>query len=172
VSRRARLRLAAVVAVISAIGIVVLAVQIASRGSGSDGAHLPLGLETRPASAPFAGYRETSIEVDGRCRLVAVADTEALRAQGLREKVKLGRYAGMLFVFGGESVASFTMSGVSQPLEIGWYSGDGKRVNAENMAPCPNRSQADCPIYSAGRSYRVAVERPGGSPSPGQLSPC
>jgi len=171
-----------VIAAICAIGIVVLAVQFAVRGSGSgsgsgsgngnDGAHLPLGLATRPANTPFAGYRETSIELDGRCRLVAVADTQALRAQGLRDKVKLGRYAGMLFVFDGESQASFTMSGVSQPLEIAWYSADGKRVSEEHMAPCPDRSQADCPIYSAGRSYRVALERPGGSPSAGQLSPC
>jgi uncharacterized membrane protein (UPF0127 family) len=172
VSRRARLRLAAVVAVISAIGIGVLAVQFALRGSGTDGARLPLGLETHPAGAPFAGYRETSIEVDGRCRLVAVADTAALRAQGLRRRVNVGRYAGMLFVFDGESDTSFTMSGVSQPLEIGWYSADGKRISEEHMAPCPNHSQADCPIYSAGRSYRIALERPGGSPSVGQLTPC
>jgi uncharacterized membrane protein (UPF0127 family) len=158
------------VAAISAIGIVVLAVYFTSRGGEDTG--LPLGLETRAAGAPFVGYRETSIEVDGRCRLVAVADTEPLREQGLRGQVRIGRYAGMLFAFDGESDASFTMSGVSQPLEIGWYAADGRRISAQHMVPCPHRSQADCPIYSAGESYRVALERPGGSSSVGQLTPC
>jgi uncharacterized membrane protein (UPF0127 family) len=170
VSRRARLRLAAVVAVISAIGIVALVVQLAWRGN--DDARVPLGLKLRAAGAPFVGYRETRIELDGRCRRVAVADTGSLRADGLRGHTDLGPYAGMLFVFDGDTHAAFTMAGVAQPLEIGWYSADGKRISEEHMDPCPNRSQADCPIYSAGRSYRIALERPGGSPSVGQLTPC
>jgi uncharacterized membrane protein (UPF0127 family) len=159
------------VAAISAIGIVVLAVYFASRGGGDD-TGLPLGLETRAAGAPFVGYRETSIEIDGRCRRIAVADTEPLREEGLRGKAEVGAYAGMLFAFDGESDASFTMAGVSQPLEIGWYSSDGKRLSGAHMAPCPDGDAADCPIYSAGRNYRVALERPGGSSSVGQLTPC
>jgi uncharacterized membrane protein (UPF0127 family) len=170
VGRRARLRLAALVAAISAIGIVVLAVNFASRGNDESG--LPLGLETRAAGAPFVGYRETRIEVDGRCRRVAVADTEELRGQGLRGKADVGGYAGLLFAFDGESDDSFTMSGVSQPLELAWYSSDGKRLSDAHLAPCPDRDAADCPIYSAGRPYRVALERPGGSSSVGQLTPC
>ena len=158
------------ISVIAGIGIVVLGVQFALRSGDSGG--LPLGLDTVPAGAPFAGYRETRIEVDGRCRLVAVADTDELRAQGLRGHVDIGRYAGMLFAFDGESEASFTMAGVSQPLEIGWYSSDGKRIAESHMAPCPDGVEADCPIYSAGRPYRVALERPGGSSSVGQLTPC
>ena len=158
------------VAVISVIGIVVLVVQFAWRGDDDGG--LPLGLETRAARAPLAGYRETRVEVDGRCRLVAVADTDALRERGLRGHVDIGRYAGMLFVFDGESDASFTMAGVSQPLEIGWYSSDGKRISQAHMTPCPDGDEADCPIYSAGQNYRVALERPGGSASVGQLTPC
>jgi len=159
-----------VIAVISGIGIGVLAVHAALRG-GND-SHLPLGLQTRPATAPFAGYRETRIVIDGRCRAVAVADTESLREQRLRGHVHTGRYAGMLFAFDGQTGAAFTMSGVSQPLEIGWYTAAGKRVGGAHMAPCPGRGQADCPVYSAGRSYRVALERPGGSASVGAITPC
>ena len=78
----------------------------------------------------------------------------------------------MLFVFAGDTDAAFTMAGVTAPLEIGWYSADGKRVDGAHMAPCPDRGQADCPVYASGRKYRVALERPGGSSSVGQLTPC
>ncbi len=169
-SRRARLRLAAAVAVISAIGIVVLAVQLASRGS--DDAHPPLGLELRAASAPFPGYRETRLDFDGRCRRVAVADTASLRADGLRGHVDLGPYAGMLFVFDGDTRSAFTMAGVTAPLEIAWYAADGTRVDAAHMAPCPDRTQADCPVYASKRRYRLALETPGGSTSASGLAPC
>ena len=169
-SRRARLRLAAAVAVISAIGIVVLAVQLASRGS--DDAHLPLGLELRAASTPFPGYREARLAFDGRCRRVAVADTASLRADGLRGHVDLGPYAGMLFVFDGDTASAFTMSGVTASLEIGWYAADGRRVGGAHMTPCPDRTQAECPVYASKRRYRLALETPGGSTSVSGLAAC
>jgi uncharacterized membrane protein (UPF0127 family) len=163
-SRRARLTIATVVVVLSAIAIVGLAVQLASRDDDS-GAFLEF--ERRAAEAPFEGYSETSIEVDGRCRRVVVADTGEHRADGLRGHVDLGPYAGMLFVFDGDTRSSFTMSGVTAPLEIGWYTADGTLVDTAHMAPCPDRGQGDCPAYESSRRYRVAFERPGGSaPSP------
>lgn len=161
--------IAAAVAVLSAIGIVVLAVQLFA--GGDDQTSLPLAFDRR-ASAPFEGYGETSVEVDGRCRLVAVADKPTLRGDGLRDHVDLGEYAGMLFVFDGDTNASFTMAAVTQPLEIGWYTAGGARVGGAHLAPCPDRSQADCPIYAASRSYRFALERPGGSDAPSALISC
>jgi uncharacterized membrane protein (UPF0127 family) len=169
-SRRARLAIAAVVAVVSGIGIVVLVVQFAS--SGNDDSHLPVDFERRAAAAPFTGYRETRVDVDGRCRRVAVADTNALRADGLRDHVKLGPYAGMVFVFDGDTSSSFTMAGVTDPLEIAWYAADGTRVDGAHMAPCPDRGQAECPIYSSRARYRYAFERPGGSAPPSALTAC
>jgi uncharacterized membrane protein (UPF0127 family) len=163
------LLIAAVVAVVSAIGIVVLAVQIFS--GNDDDARVPLAYEGR-ARAPFEGYRETRIEVDGRCRLVAVADSPTLRGDGLRDHVDLGAYAGMLFVFDHDTNASFTMAAVTQPLEIGWYTADGARVGTAHMAPCPDRAAADCPVYAPSRNYRLALERPGGSASPSALTSC
>jgi uncharacterized membrane protein (UPF0127 family) len=164
------LAIAAVVAVVSAIGIVILVVHLVS--SGDDESRLPVDFEQRAAVAPFAGYQETSVEVDRRCRRVAVADTGALRADGLRDHVKLGPYAGMVFVFDGDTTASFTMAGVTDPLEIAWYTSDGTRVDGAHMAPCPDRGQADCPIYSSRGRYRFAFERPGGSAPPSELTAC
>ena len=170
VSRRARLTIAAAIAVIAAIGIGALAAQLSS--TGDHASRLPLDFRQRAAVAPFAGYGETSVEVDGRCRRVAVADTAALRADGLRGHVDLGPYAGMLFAFDGDTKAAFTMAGVTAPLEIGWYAADGTRVDLAHMTACPDRGQADCPIYAPDRKYRVAFERPGGSSAPSQLAPC
>jgi uncharacterized membrane protein (UPF0127 family) len=170
VSRRHRLTIAGAVALISAIGIVVLAVRFASGGGGR--ATLPLGLWERAAVAPFTGFREANVALGGRCRRVVVADTASLRQQGLRGHVNLGRYAGMLFVFSDDVDVSFTMAAVTAPLEIGWYSADGTRVGGTHMAACPNRDQAHCPLYRSGRRYRLALETPGGSGIAGGLAHC
>ena len=162
--------IAAAVAVVSAIGTGALAAQLASRGH--DRARLPADLHLRAASAPFAGYQETRIELDGRCRRVAVADTGPRRADGLRGRTDLGRYAGMLFVFDGDTQAAFTMAGVTDPLEIGWYTADGARIGGAHMAPCPHRTQAECPVYASRKRYRLALERPGGTTSASGLTPC
>jgi uncharacterized membrane protein (UPF0127 family) len=141
--------------------------------SGSDhNSRLPVQFRQRAAGAPFVGFGETRIDVDGRCRRVAIANTGALRAAGLRDHADLGPYAGMLFVFDTDTKAPFTMAGVTDPLEIAWYSADGNRVDGAHLAPCPARAQADCPIYSSSDRYRIAFERKGGSAPPPNLTPC
>jgi uncharacterized membrane protein (UPF0127 family) len=169
-SRRRRLTLAVAVALIAAIGIAVLAVRCVS--GGGDRASSPLRLRERAAVAPFTGFQEAQVDVDGRCRRVVVADTASLRQQGLRGHVDLGGYAGMLFVYSDDTDVAYTMAGVTASLEIGWYLADGTRVGGAHMAPCPNRDQAHCPIYRSGRRYRVALETPGGSGIAGGLAPC
>ncbi len=169
-SRRARLTIAAAIVALAAIGIVVLAVQVFS--SNDQKSHLPVRFGQQAAGAPFVGYRETRVEIDGRCLPVAIANTPTLRVAGLRNHVDLGPYAGMLFVFDTDTKAAFTMAGVSNPLEIAWYSADGTRVDGAHMAPCPDRGQADCPIYSSRHRYRIAFERSGGSSPPTNLAPC
>jgi uncharacterized membrane protein (UPF0127 family) len=170
VSRRTRLTIAGAVALIAGIGIAVLAVQFVSGGGGR--ASSPLRLRERAAVAPFTGFREAQVDFDGRCRRVVVADTSARREQGLRGHVDLGEYAGMLFVFSDDTDVPFTMAGVTAPLDIGWYSADGRRVGGAHMAACPGRDQAHCPIYRSGRRYRLALETPGGSGIAGGLAPC
>jgi uncharacterized membrane protein (UPF0127 family) len=169
-SRGARLTIAVAIAVLAAVGIVVLAVQLFS--SSDHNSRLPVRFRQRAAGAPFLGYGETHIDVDGRCRPVAIANTGALRGAGLRDHADLGPYAGMLFVFDADTKAAFTMAGVTEPLEIAWYSADGNRVDRAHLAPCPGRAQADCPIYSSRDRYRIAFERSGGSAPPPTLTPC
>lgn len=162
--------IAAAVALISAIGIAVLAVQLVSGGTGK--AALPLGLRERAAVAPFAGYRETRVRVSGRCRPVVVADTASRREEGLRGHVALGEYAGMLFATSRDTSTAFTMSGVATPLELSWYASSGARVGGAHLVPCPDHDEAHCPVYRSGRPYRLALETPGGSPATGALASC
>ncbi len=99
-----------------------------------------------------------------------VAETNLQRAQGLRGASDLGPYAGMLFVMGGDSNVAFTMEGVSDALDIAWYSVDGTRLDTARMHPCP--PTAGCPVYAAKQRYRYALEVPAGAAAPGRLVPC
>lgn len=74
-----------------------------------------------------------------------VADTAALRAQGLSGSLPLGRLEGMFFIFPEVAYHSFWMSDLTFPIDIIWISGDGKIVGAAlNAVPIlPNQE----PIY-------------------------
>lgn len=169
-SRRGRLAVAGAIALISAIGIAVLIGQLVSRGDGRT--PLPFRLRVGAAVAPFTGFHEAQVELDGRCRRFVVADTASQRQQGLRGRVDLGGYEGMLFVFSSDTDAAFTMAGVTPPLEISWYTADGTRVGGAHMAACPDGDEADCPVYRSGRRYRLALETPGGTAFAGGLASC
>jgi uncharacterized membrane protein (UPF0127 family) len=168
VSTRARLAVAGAIALLSAAGIVVLAVHWLS---GDSRAATPLGLRESPAAAPFHGAREVSLAVGKRCVRVVVADTEAARERGLRGAARLGPYGGMLFVQSGDTDTAFTMTGVTVPLAVTWYTAGGSRIGAARMAPCP-RDAERCPVYRSRGRYRLALETPPGAPTPVHLLPC
>ena len=167
-STRAQVAVAAVVAVVSAIGIGIIAVRWLSN---DDHASKPIGLREAAAVSPFAGYREVRVEIGSHCVRVVVADTETRRERGLRGASDLGPYAGMLFVQPGDSNIAFTMAGVTDPLEIAWFAADGSRIATRHMRPCPGGGR-DCPLYRSPRPYRSALETPGGTALPRQLAPC
>ncbi|MBA2326870.1 MAG: DUF192 domain-containing protein [Actinobacteria bacterium] len=124
----------------------------------------------RPASEGFIGYPETELALGDDCLRVAVADDEAERGQGLRGR-DLGPYDGMLFVNESDTTAAYTMSGVTVPLDIGWYTHDGEPVDRTEMEPCPEGGP-DCPLYSADSSYRFALETLRGELPTGSLGGC
>jgi uncharacterized membrane protein (UPF0127 family) len=78
----------------------------------------------------------------------------------------------MVFVFDEDTNGSFTMAGVTQPLEITWFTADGTRVDGAQLDPCPEGTQDECPVYAPDGKYRIALEQPGGSPSVGQPTAC
>jgi len=126
---------------------------------------------TGAAVAPFEGLTVTRLELDGACKHLVVADDLDEREAGLRDRTDPSPYAGMLFVFDTSTDATFTMAGVSQPLEIGFYDADGGLVSRTRMEPC--KATADrCPVYRADGSFRYALEVAAGHAAPGSLANC
>jgi uncharacterized membrane protein (UPF0127 family) len=124
-----------------------------------------------PAGAPFSGLTELRLAVGEQCVRIVVADSEAEQGQGLRAREDLGPYAGMLFVNESDTTVAYTMSGVTVPLDIGWYSHDGRLVDRAEMEPCP-AGGPDCPLYSADGRYRFALETLRGQLPTGSLGAC
>ncbi len=90
---------------------------------------------------------------------------------GLRDHTDLGPYDGMLFVFQGPSESAFTMSGVTVPLEIGFFGSDGSRNSTRLMKPCP-KAEAECPVYRADGPYAYAIETLRGQLPAGPVTAC
>jgi uncharacterized membrane protein (UPF0127 family) len=138
-------------------------------GAGALGAVLA---GARPAAAPFAGLTEVRLGIGGDCRRIVVADAVDERGVGLMRRRDLGPYDGMLFVFGGTTQSSFTMSNVPVPLDIGFYDDAGRPVDRLLMQPCPDRSVLQCPSYRSRRPYSYAVETLKDGLPDGGLSGC
>jgi uncharacterized membrane protein (UPF0127 family) len=165
---------------IRAIAVVVLAAALTGTGvllvlgsGGGERATPAVGnllASARAAAPPFEALTELDLAVAGDCLRVVVADGEDERVQGLRDVADLGPYDGMLFVFGRAGRASFVMENTRIPLDIGFYDASGEQVGAARMEPCPPGSE--CPTYTAGEPFLLALEMPAGDLGPGPLTPC
>jgi uncharacterized membrane protein (UPF0127 family) len=168
--------LLAVVAAVVAAGVVVLAVRALSDDGGTSdlqpGGSLAASLHAAtPAEAPFDGLTEAQLAVGGRCLRTVIADSEAERIEGLRQRSDLGPYDAMLFSFPQPTEVGFTMSTVPVPLEIGFFSADGTRSSTRHMLPCP-KAENECPVYRAVQPFEFAVETLGGKLPAGDLGGC
>lgn len=77
-----------------------------------------------------------SITLDGTPLRVAVADTDALRAQGLSGTAPFEEDEGMLFVFDDDGIYSFWMKDMNYAIDILWLDAAGKVVHIErNLSP-------------------------------------
>ena len=123
--------------------LVLLVVAVLFAGCGSDE---PAGLD---------GFETSTITVDGRELIVAVAETPNQRSQGLMGVTDLGGLDGMLFVFQADSEGGFWMKNTLIPLDIVFFTADGGFVDALTMVPCV---EDPCPTYRPDGSYRYALE--------------
>jgi uncharacterized protein len=167
------LTLLALVAVALVVGIVKVLDEVGDPAPHAGG--LPLSAilpRATPASAPFAGLGELHVAIGyDHCLRLAVADSMDERVAGLRNRTDLGPYDGMLFVFQGPSDSAFTMSGVTVPLDIGFFGSDGARNSTRLMKPCA-KAEPECPVYRADGPYVYAVETLKGQLPSGPVTAC
>lgn len=99
-------------------------------------------------------------ETDGDVCEVCVwlADSPDERARGLMGVTSLGDAVGMAFRFDEPTNGAFYMFQTPTPLSIAWFSSDGAHVTSTDMVPCLDLAAGDCPLYSPGADYEVALE--------------
>jgi uncharacterized membrane protein (UPF0127 family) len=156
-----------------AVGVVKVLDTVADPAPHAGGLPLSavLGRAT-PAVAPFKGLSGLHAAVGyDHCLNLVVADTLEDRVAGLRGRTDLGPYDGMLFVFQGPSDSAFTMSGVTVPLDIGFFGADGARNSTRLMKPCA-KAEAQCPVYRADGPYLYAIETLKGQLPSGPVTAC
>jgi uncharacterized protein len=114
---------------------------------------------TTPAPA-LPGFQTSTITVDDRELLVAVADTPETRRQGLMGVTDLGGLDGMFFVWEGDTTEAFWMKDTEMALDIAFFNVGGGYVDRQTMEPC---TEDPCDLYSAPTFYRYAIEAPAGA---------
>jgi uncharacterized membrane protein (UPF0127 family) len=171
VSQRARFATAVALAVASLVAMVVIVVLAVGGDDDGSSATFPFGA-TRPARAPFEGMTSGRVALGDDCLEVVIADSSSERADGLRDRSDVVPYDGMLFVYAADVDARFTMSRVTDPLDIGWFAADGTPVDRTRMEPCPEGPDGDCPTYASDEEYRFALETAAGQLGPGALGSC
>jgi hypothetical protein len=118
---------------------------------------------TEPGQQPegFSTMTARITETDGQVCDVCVwlADTPEERGRGLMEVTDLGEAVGMVFRFDEPIAGSFYMFQTPTPLSIAWFApDDGEFVGTADMAPCLDTPAGECPLYSPGAEYDLALE--------------
>jgi uncharacterized membrane protein (UPF0127 family) len=163
-----------VVVFLSVLGVVVMRSTVDNAtDEPEEGTGVATALQdTRAASAPFEGLTEAMLALGDRCLRVAIADEDSERHEGLRSATDLGEYDGMLFVYGDDIDARFTMADTLIPLDIGFYAADGSPIDRTTMQPCPEGDDATCPVYGSSDPFRYALETAAGNGGSGAIGAC
>ncbi|MEE9299383.1 MAG: DUF192 domain-containing protein [Acidimicrobiia bacterium] len=147
--------------------VVVLALVLAACGEATEPAKTSsTATAATPTSAAYdsandlADFPRFDMLVADEPWTVAVADTPTRRSRGLMGVTELVGVDGMLFVFVGETFTGpvdvpFTMRNTLMPIDIWFFSYDGKLVDHFTMQPC---EEEPCPTYPASGPFAYALE--------------
>lgn len=140
-------------------------------GSGSAATKTAPGGVTSDTPADGLDFQEIARKVGEDCFKLLVADTPQKRASGLRyREQELDRVDGMLFVEDQPQAAGFfTMAGVTDPLQVGFYDARGNVIGGYEMKPCSGSVSA-CPRYVPQGAWTYAIETKPGKLPDGKLS--
>ncbi len=125
------------------------------------------GTTTSPASEPagvepsgFTTVQATITDPDGEeCEVCLwLADSPDERGRGLMGVTDLGDAVGMAFVFEEPTNGAFYMFQTPTPLSIAWFGVTGAWVGSADMEPCTDQPANECPLYSPGATYDLAIE--------------
>ena len=98
---------------------------------------------------------------------VVVADTSAAAARSASRR-SWYKYAGMSLRLPARATRAriaFTMEGVSDPLDITWFTADGSRISAAPHAPVPpHGNRSECPLYRGPHACRTRARGAGRPP--------
>ena len=127
-------------------------------GGSSTEFSVPVAVDGTPEGFTTVTVRIT--ETDGTICEVCVwlADSPEERGRGLMGVTDLGDAAGMVFRPEEPRVGPFYMFQTPTPLSIAWFAPDGELVGTIDMAPCLDTPSGDCPRYSPGVEYELALE--------------
>lgn len=108
----------------------------------------------------FTTIQALITEPDGEVCEVCLwlADDPAERGRGLMGVTDLGDAVGMAFRFDEPTAGSFYMFQTPTPLSIAWFAPDGSHVGSADMDPCLDTPAGECPLYSPGAEYDLAIE--------------
>ncbi len=108
----------------------------------------------------FTTIQARITDADGQVCEVCLwlADDGAERGRGLMGVTDLGDAVGMAFLFEEATSGSFYMFQTPTPLSIAWFAPDGNHIGSADMEPCLDISAGECPLYSPGAQYDLAIE--------------
>ena len=114
-----------------------------------------------PAEAAQTKFQVRKLRLSGKTIPVEIADTEALRSQGLMFREKLSDDHGMLFIFEEEQPLGFWMKNTLIPLSIGFFDKDKALIRVYEMVPAVAGEVAPR-TYNSVRPASFALEMPKG----------
>lgn len=125
------------------------------------GACLSLSAVLASNGCPASELETVEVRLAGQQFTVELAMDDDSRARGLMFRNEMAADHGMLFVFEQEEPQSFWMRNTKIPLDIMYFSSDGKLVSTSADTP-PCRT-ASCPSFPSEGPARYVVELNAGS---------
>lgn len=122
-------------------------------------------VETPTSTTTFArgdlvNWESTEVLIGDLALIVALADEETERQQGLTQVRDFGDFDGMLFSWEEETTTGFWMKDTTIALDLFFFDGDGVLIDQTSLEPC---LAEPCSVFVADGLFRWVLEAPVGS---------
>ena len=107
-------------------------------------------------------FEQKKIKIGNQTILVAIADSDAKRQQGLMNRSSWGEWQGMLFIFKDQALRSFWMKNTQLPLSIGFFDKNRVLKEVHDLDPSKSVFQKDVDRVFSKSLAQYALEVPRG----------